>query len=75
MDAVVDQVSRNSLMSIAEACAAAIACARTVSRGESVRLSEAAGRILAETFVARMASPPFTQSAMDGYAGRGIRPV
>ncbi len=68
MDAVVDQVSRNSLMSIAEACEAAIACASSLSRGETVRLNQSAGRILAETFVARIASPPFTQSAMDGYA-------
>ncbi len=68
MDAVVDRVSHNPFMSIAEACAAAIACARPLSRGETVRLNESAGRILAETFVARIASPPFTQSAMDGYA-------
>lgn len=68
MDAVVDQVSSNTLMSIADACAAAIAYVRTLSRAETVRLNESAGRILAETFVAHIASPPFTQSAMDGYA-------
>jgi molybdopterin molybdotransferase len=68
MDAVVDQVSRKTLMSVAEAYAAAMACAKPVSRDETVGLNQSAGRILAETFVARMASPPFTQSAMDGYA-------
>jgi molybdopterin molybdotransferase len=68
MDAVADQVSRNHLMSIGEACAAAIACAPPLLPSQTVRLDESAGRILAETFVARMASPPFTQSAMDGYA-------
>lgn len=68
MDAVADQVSRNQLMSIDEACAAATACAPPLSQGETVRLKDSVGRILAETFVARLALPPFTQSAMDGYA-------
>src|SRR5262245_37095409 len=45
----------------------------------SVSLSEALGRVLAQDLVARWPSPPFTNSAMDGYALRqddalGARP-
>ncbi|OHV88231.1 molybdopterin molybdotransferase MoeA [Mesorhizobium sp. ORS 3428] len=38
--------------------------------GESVPLSDAAGRVLAESVVALRTQPPFNASAMDGYAAR-----
>lgn len=38
--------------------------------GESVRLADAAGRVLLEPVVARHDQPPFNASAMDGYAVR-----
>jgi molybdopterin molybdotransferase len=41
-----------------------------VHEPESVPLSEAAGRVLAEPAIARVDLPPFPSSAMDGYAVR-----
>jgi molybdopterin molybdotransferase len=38
---------------------------------EAVSLHEAAGRVLAEDIVAKVAVPPFDRSAMDGYALHG----
>jgi molybdopterin molybdotransferase len=37
---------------------------------ETVPLSSAAGRVLAEPLIARLTQPPFNASAMDGYAVR-----
>src|SRR5581483_6260896 len=42
----------------------------TPLRTERVALSEALGRVLAETVVSRRALPPFDNSGMDGYAVR-----
>ncbi|RUT95141.1 molybdopterin molybdenumtransferase MoeA, partial [Mesorhizobium sp. USDA-HM6] len=42
----------------------------TALPGESVPLSDAAGRVLAEPVVALRTQPPFNASAMDGYATR-----
>ena len=42
-----------------------------VDGSESVRLIEADGRVLAQDFVAPLPLPPFTNSAVDGYALRG----
>ncbi len=39
---------------------------------EEVPLAEALGRVLAEDAIAREASPPFANSAMDGYALRSV---
>lgn len=65
------------LLSIPEACARAVTYALRMRANETVKVLEAAGRTLAEPIVAKLAMPPFTQSAMDGYAlaaGDGIRP-
>ena len=40
--------------------------------GEMVPLAEAVGRVLAENIVASAPVPPFTNSAMDGYAVRAV---
>jgi molybdopterin molybdotransferase len=42
-----------------------------VGGNHSVRLVEADGRVLAQDLVATLALPPFTNSAVDGYALRG----
>lgn len=42
-----------------------------IDGSESVRLVEADGRVLAQNFVAPLPLPPFTNSAVDGYALRG----
>lgn len=65
------------LLSIPQACARAVGYVPRRQVNETVRVLEAAGRTLAEPIVARLAMPPFTQSAMDGYAllaGEGIAP-
>jgi len=49
---------------------AAIAGALAPLPVETVALSEAAGRVLAEPVVAHVTQPPFAASAMDGYAVR-----
>ena len=65
------------LLTIPQACARAIMYVRRLHASEAVMVLDAAGRTLAEPVVARLAMPPFTQSAMDGYAlaaGKGIPP-
>ncbi|WP_293797281.1 gephyrin-like molybdotransferase Glp [uncultured Bosea sp.] len=57
-----------ALLSVSEACARAAAYAAALTRTDTVPVTQAAGRTLAEPIVARLAAPPFTQSAMDGYA-------
>jgi molybdopterin molybdotransferase len=64
-----------ALLSISEACARAAVYVAPLIRTDVVPVVHAAGRRLAEPIVARLAAPPFTQSAMDGYAlsaGNGI---
>jgi molybdopterin molybdotransferase len=64
-----------ALLSVSEACARASAYAAPLTGTDIVTVTQAAGRTLAEPTVARLAAPPFTQSAMDGYAlaaGDGI---
>lgn len=56
------------LISVSEACACAARYAKPSKRTETVSLQHAVGRSLAEPISARLAMPPFTQSAMDGYA-------
>ncbi len=69
----VDRAS--ALLPVSEACARATAYAAPLIGRDIVPVTQAAGRTLAEPAVARIATPPFTQSAMDGYAliaGDGI---
>lgn len=55
-------------LSIPEACARASAYAAPLIEADIVPVAQATGRTLAEPVVALVATPPFTQSAMDGYA-------
>lgn len=57
------------LLSIEEALARVLACARPLE-AERVPVAAAAGRVLAEDVAARVDLPPFPSSAMDGYAVR-----
>ncbi|WP_440984428.1 molybdopterin molybdotransferase MoeA, partial [Shinella sumterensis] len=59
-----------SLLPIADALDRLLSAARPVRRTESVRLHDAAGRVLADDVAARLTQPPFDNSAMDGYAVR-----
>lgn len=56
------------LASLDEACARAARYARPILHREKVSVHEALGRVLAEEIRARIPSPRFDQSAMDGYA-------
>ncbi|RMA42019.1 molybdopterin molybdotransferase MoeA [Rhodophyticola porphyridii] len=58
------------MISVAEALAHCLALTRPLEV-EEVPLSEAAGRVLARSVLARRDQPPFAASAMDGYAVRG----
>lgn len=57
------------MLSVAEAQAHVLAAGGN-RRRETVPLSEAHGRYLAEDVIARLTQPPFNASAMDGYAVR-----
>ena len=57
-------------MSVDEAVAMITARIDAVQETETVLLTEADGRVLAEAITAPMALPPFTNSAVDGYAVR-----
>ncbi len=59
-----------SLVPIDIACEKGLALARTVTESENVTLNQAAGRVAAKAVIATMPSPPFDNSAMDGYALR-----
>lgn len=56
------------LLSIADAMARAAAYVEPMTRVTEVDLTQAPGRTLAQTVLARVANPRFDQSAMDGYA-------
>jgi molybdopterin molybdotransferase len=58
------------MMSVDEAVAAIAAKISAVDEAEIVPLVEADGRVLAATIVAPLPLPPFTNSAVDGYAIR-----
>ena len=58
------------MMSVDEAVAIIAARVRAVQGVETVSLTEADGRILATDISAALALPPFTNSAVDGYAVR-----
>lgn len=57
------------LHSIEDALAALLADVTPVT-AERVALTDAAGRVLAEDVTAQLDVPPYTNSAMDGYALR-----
>ena len=63
---VVDSAS--VILSLPEACARASTYAAPLIGTDIVPVTQGTGRTLAEPVVARVATPPFTQSAMDGYA-------
>jgi molybdopterin molybdotransferase len=57
-----------SLVTLDEACRRAALYVTPLDRREGIPVPDGLGRILAERINARMALPPFDQSAMDGYA-------
>lgn len=57
-----------STIPVSEALALVDAAAQPVARVETVALSQALGRVLAEDVAAPADVPPFTRAAMDGYA-------
>ena len=59
------------LMSVDEAVGLITARVTAVKEIETVALSEADGRVLASDIAAPLPLPPFTNSAVDGYAVRG----
>jgi molybdopterin molybdotransferase len=59
------------ILSIEDAVAAIAARLLAVDDIETVPLLDADGRVLADDLVATVAVPPFTNSAVDGYAVRG----
>jgi molybdopterin molybdotransferase len=59
------------MLSVDQAVAAITARFSAVDGVETVALADADGRVLAEDLVATMQLPPFTNSAVDGYAVRG----
>jgi molybdopterin molybdotransferase len=64
-----DSLSRDvGLISLDEACRRAASYAKPLGRMERIALVDAMDRVLAEDVHARLALPPFDQSAMDGYA-------
>src|SRR5579871_2082924 len=58
------------MMSVDDAVAVITARVGAVQETETVLLTEADGRVLAEAITAPMPLPPFTNSAVDGYAVR-----
>jgi molybdopterin biosynthesis enzyme len=61
--------SATDMLTAAEARARVLACV-SPRAAEDIPLSEALGRVLAASVVARRDHPPFAASAMDGYAVR-----
>ncbi|TDH36192.1 molybdopterin molybdotransferase MoeA [Pseudohoeflea suaedae] len=59
-----------ALMPVDEALSRVTGDAKPVTRTETLTLGEAAGRVLARDLVALRTQPPFSASAMDGYAVR-----
>src|ERR1044071_1284674 len=63
--------SSATILSVDDAVAAITARFSAVDGIETVGLAEADGRVLADDLRATMPLPPFTNSAVDGYAVRG----
>ena len=60
-----------AILSVDDAVAAIVAQLRPVDGVDTVALVDADGRVLAEDLLATLQLPPFTNSAVDGYAVRG----
>ncbi|RUM98342.1 molybdopterin molybdenumtransferase MoeA [Pseudaminobacter arsenicus] len=60
------------LLPVDDAIAMLAARLSAVEESESLKLVEADGRVLARDLVAPLSLPPFTNSAVDGYAVRGV---
>jgi molybdopterin molybdotransferase len=60
-----------AILSVDDAVAAIVARFSAVEGVETVALGDADGRVLAEDLIATLQLPPFTNSAVDGYAVRG----
>jgi molybdopterin molybdotransferase len=60
-----------AILSVEDAVAAIVARFTVVDGVEAVPLAAADGRVLAEDLLATLQLPPFTNSAVDGYAVRG----
>lgn len=58
------------LISLDDAMSLTIKNCKQVVRAENVRILEANGRVSAEKVVSDLSVPPFSRSAMDGYAVR-----
>src|SRR5215469_6261565 len=65
-------MASESMLSVEEARARVLARFHPLNEIEETPLAESLGRILAEDAVASEASPPFANSAMDGYALRAL---
>lgn len=61
-----------NLMSVDEALAVMAERVRSIAGVETLPLEQADGRVLAEDLRAAVALPPFDNSAVDGYAARGV---
>lgn len=61
-------IRETALLSIPDACIRAARYAAPLTLTETLPVFQAVGRSLAEPVTAQIAMPPFTQSAMDGYA-------
>jgi molybdopterin molybdotransferase len=68
MHATENVCERPGLLDPAEALAVALSFVRPIDGAEDVQLSNAIGRITAETMRSAVPLPPFDQSAVDGYA-------
>jgi molybdopterin molybdotransferase len=71
-----DACAAKTLLSVPEACVQAARFVRPILQTEYLPLVDAVGRTLARDIEANVAIPPFTQSAMDGYAlkaGTGLK--
>ena len=60
----------DGMISVDQARAFILDCARVIAEAESVDVSEALGRVLAEAHVSAIDVPGYANSAMDGYAVR-----
>ncbi len=60
------------LIQVDEALRIALAKAEPIKRTERVDIVSALGRVAAEPIVSRVSVPPFSRSAMDGYALRAL---
>lgn len=58
------------LIQVEEAISIALSAAAPVKRTEKISISDAVGRVSAEDVVSEVHVPPFSRSAMDGYAVR-----